>query len=213
MMIDRAGLVGEDGETHQGIYDLSLMLPLPFIEIYCPLDAQSLRLSMLKAAVSDKPVIIRYPRSSMPDPAIEYSEIEKADELSCILLRKGSDCTVVVLGAIYESACLAADQLAATGITVDVYAVIKAKPFDLSHIIPSIRKTGKLIIAEDGVRRGGFGQYILPEILKNVPELKFSLLGVDETPLDQASRFELLASQKLDVNGFSAAVQELCLPG
>ena len=211
LMLDRAGLVGEDGETHQGIYDLSLLLPLPFVEIYCPLDAESLKIVISKASESSNPVAIRYPRSSMPDNAADYADYDPEHDLNYIRLRDGKDCTIVILGAIYESACSAADYLSDNGIACDVFAVIKAKPFDLSFLLPSIRRTGKIIIAEDGVLNGGFAQYILPDLLKIMPGLKFNQLGVQETPLNQASRFELLKSQRLDAQGIVSAVKELCL--
>lgn len=209
LAIDRAGLVGEDGETHQGIYDLGLLLPLPNLEVYCPLEETSLRQVLNYAVQSDQSIAIRYPRASMPDaiesPAVCHDERPP----SGYLVRSGNDCTVISLGVLFESACEAVDLLLHEGITCDVFAIIRAKPFDVDLVRESLKKTGRLLIMEDGLLAGGFAESILTSLMKLLPELAFHCMGVTAAPLEQASRFELLQSQGLDPNGMAAAIRTL----
>ncbi|MDD3197123.1 MAG: 1-deoxy-D-xylulose-5-phosphate synthase [Eubacteriales bacterium] len=207
--VDRAGLVGEDGETHQGLFDLGLLLPLPNIDIYCPVDEYSLRLSIDAALDSDHPTVVRYPRSSVPDPIFADTDNKNLDVLYGRRIASGTACTVVVLGVLAENTLEAVKQLKEDfEIDCDTYAVVRAKPFRSNEIIESCRKTGKLVVIEEGLIRGGFGESILPELIEHVPGLEACLHGVHEMSYDQAGRFELLQEHKLDSCGIISVIRD-----
>jgi 1-deoxy-D-xylulose-5-phosphate synthase len=179
--VDRAGLVGEDGETHQGLFDLGLLLPLPNIDVYCPVDEYSLRLSIDAALGSDHPTVVRYPRSSVPDPIFADTNNKNLDILHGIRIASGTTCTVVVLGVLAENTLEAVKQLKNDfEIDCDTYAVVRAKPFES----------------------------ILPEVIEQVPGLKACLHGVHEMSYDQAGRFELLQEHKLDSCGIISVIRD-----
>ncbi len=210
--IDRAGLVGDDGETHQGIYDLSFLLPLPELDVYCPVDEISLYWSIDQAFASGRPSAVRYPRSSMPDQIIPSQDSIAAGSCSW-RMSEGTDCTIAALGVMAEAAQEACDKVKQeNGISCELFAVFKPSPFDSHSLIQSVRKTGRLIVIEDALVKGGFGESILAEILVAAPNTKIILKGIKEPGLDQATRFELLADHRLDVAGIAedivAAVRE-----
>ncbi len=215
LAIDRAGIVGEDGETHQGIYDLGLLLPLPNLEIYCPPDYATLTSVMDYAVSAQKPIVIRYPRGkewpqplppALPDDdAYDQIFIKKA---RC--LRSGSDVTLAALGVMAGPALRAAELLAQQGISAEVLLVLCAKPFDHAALIQSIRKTGHVIFIEENLRIGGFGQVELPIILANIPTAKFNLMGIDDNPLCQGNRDQLLSAQELTPESIAGQAVKLC---
>ncbi len=219
--IDRAGIVGEDGETHQGIYDLSLLLTLPGIEVYCPPTAPWLRLCLDQALQVAGPVAIRYPRgrviaeSLVPVPV--QSAVRPQSMVSHLLpawqqlqvLRTGPACTIAALGHEIEAALAAADQLASEQVDCDVLAIVCAKPFDYETLLDSVRKTGRLVVAEEGVVYGSLGQAILPAVLTDSPATAFTLLSIQDHPLQHGSRSQLLTAEKLDAASIAAAVRQL----
>lgn len=201
--IDRAGLVGDDGETHQGIYDLSFLLPLPYLDVYCPIDEPSLYWSIDQAFANGRPAAIRYPRSSMPDQIIPSQDILTSGAC-CWKIAEGNDCTIAALGVMAETAHEACSKLIKeNGINCDLYGVFKASPFDSQELIESIKKTRRLIIIEDALVKGGFGESILADIIAAVPDAVITLKGIKEPGLDQATRFELLADHRLDAAGIA----------
>lgn len=199
--VDRAGIVGEDGETHQGIYDLGLMLPLPNLEIYCPPDCLTLQNSLDYAFGAGKPVAVRYPRGKewpKPLPAEIISETSGLPELQRIRrLRSGRQITLAALGTMAGPTLAAADLLAAKGIEAEVLVIVCAKPLDTQTLIDSVRRTGFIIMIEEALKTGGIGQFALPAILSAVPETRFMLLGIEDQPLCQGTRDQLLAAQSL----------------
>jgi transketolase C-terminal domain/subunit len=114
-----------------------------------------------------------------------------------------------VLGVLAENTLEAVKQLKNDfEIDCDTYAVVRAKPFRSNEIIESCRKTGKLVVIEEGLIRGGFGESILPELIEQVPGLKACLHGVHEMSYDQAGRFELLQEHKLDSCGINSVIRD-----
>ncbi len=214
--IDRAGIVGEDGETHQGIYDLSLLLPLPGLEIFCPADYQGLVSSLKHALASSGPVAVRYPRggeSRTPLPAgrivagAQKAALKPPYRINC--LRSGQDITLAALGTLAGQALQAADLLAQKGIRAEVLSITCAKPLDLASLLASVTRTKKLIIIEEALVKGGVGQTLLPDLLQLFPGLEFALLGLADRPLCQGKRAELLARENLDAAAIAARARQL----
>ena len=211
--IDRAGIVGEDGETHQGIYDLGLLLPLPNLEVFCPLNSETLCDVMNYAIGAGHPVAIRYPRgrewqqplpAGLSDYSPESLPIRKARHI-----REGRHVTLLALGTMAGPAMAAANILSEQGIEADVLAILCVKPLDMASIIESAGKTGHVVFIEESLKTGGFGQSALPLLLKAHPETRFTLIGVDSQPLCQGSRDQLLASQGLQPTDIAKQAADL----
>lgn len=151
--IDRAGIVGADGETHHGIFDLSYLLPLPNMTVLAPCDAKQLE-EMIEYAVSkEAPVAIRYPRGS----ADMTRHIEGSFELKNNVISEGKDVNIIAVGTMLNKAIKASEILKEQGIDAKVCSASVLKPFDDSII----NSSDKLIVTlEDNLIRGGFGEYI-----------------------------------------------------
>lgn len=203
--IDRAGVVGEDGETHQGIYDLSYMLTMPNFTVLSPVSQFELK-AMFKYAINeaDGPVSIRYPKGVLKLPCEDDKdsfEIFKGD-----ILRDGSDVTIVATGAMVERALAAAELLSTKNISCEVINIKAIKPLDVDTIKNSVLKTGKLVSVEDNVVTGGFGMYVLEELARlivNVPSLQ---LGLPDKAIPHGKRSEVLEQYNLDAAGIAEAV-------
>lgn len=206
LSIDRAGLVGEDGETHQGIYDLSLLLPLPGLEVFCPPDCRRLGEVLAYAATAEHPVAIRYPRGQeWPDPLPEQLSLRTTQ------LKGGKDISIVALGTMIGPCLRAAALLADQGFQSEVIAVVCAKPADLQPIFRSVAITGRVLFVEEVVTTGGFGQMILPALLTQKPTIRASILAVDGDKVSQGSRQQLLEIHGLTPEGIVARAKNLML--
>jgi len=175
-MLDRSGLVGEDGPTHHGVFDITYLRGLPRMVLMAPKDEGELK-EMFKFAVSynDGPIAIRYPRGrSHPYPAADLSEADGSGRAIVLgkpeILKKGKDATIVSVGYMSCVSMEARALLLEEGIDCEVINVRFIKPLDLELILASILKTGKLFTVEEGVRSGGFGAFILESIVDKVPK-------------------------------------------
>ena len=157
--IDRAGLVGADGTTHQGCFDLSYLLMMPNMTVMAPKDRQELP-AMLEAAVEhDGPVAIRYPRGaawSGPEAAWTPVEIGKAE-----VVHRGSRIALLALGEMVRIACDAAELLRAEGFDPTVVNMRSAKPFDEALLAELAAEHKVFLTMEENARAGGFGEQVL----------------------------------------------------
>lgn len=162
--IDRAGIVGADGETHHGILDLSYLLPLPNMTVLAPCDAHQLE-DMLEYAISkDAPFAIRYPRGSTD----MTRHIEGSFELKNNVISEGKDVNIIAVGTMLNKAIKASEILKEQGIDAKVCSASVLKPFDDSII----NSSDKLIVTlEDNLIRGGFGEYIAANYTNRVVNL------------------------------------------
>ena len=151
--IDRAGIVGADGETHHGIFDLSYLLPLPNMTVLAPCDAHQLEDMLEYATSKDAPFAIRYPRGR----ADMTRHIEGSFELKNNVISEGKDVNIIAVGTMLNKAIKASEILKEQGIDAKVCSASVLKPFDDSII----NSSDKLIVTlEDNLIRGGFGEYI-----------------------------------------------------
>lgn len=151
--IDRAGIVGADGETHHGIFDLSYLLPLPNMTVLAPCDAHQLEDMLEYATSKDVPFAIRYPRGS----ADMTRHIEGSFELKNNVISEGKDVNIIAVGTMLNKAIKASEILKEQGIDAKLCSASVLKPFDDSII----NSSDKLIVTlEDNLIRGGFGEYI-----------------------------------------------------
>ncbi|MBX7131936.1 MAG: 1-deoxy-D-xylulose-5-phosphate synthase [Fimbriimonadaceae bacterium] len=207
--MDRAGLVGDDGPTHHGAFDLSYLTCLPNMTIIAPRDTTELRQMAHFAATFDQgPLAIRYPRGSSDDrlpearSAISFGRSET--------LCEGNDLTIVALGSMVSPAWQAATELAERGLSTTVINARFVKPIDADTIIDSVRHTGRLITVEENVQAGGFGQQVRDILhahgLGHVPH---TILALPDAFVEHGTQPILRASVGLDAAGIVGAATAL----
>lgn len=151
--VDRAGLVGDDGETHHGVFDVAFLDSVPGMTVLAPASFAELR-RMLEQAVFelDGPVAIRYPRGG------EGSFSENYADCPAALLRQGKDLTLVAYGTMIQEVLTAARLLAEQGIEAEVIKLNTITPLPAQLVLESVKKTGVMLVAEDCVASGSVGQ-------------------------------------------------------
>jgi len=159
--VDRAGLVGEDGETHQGVFDVSFLDGIPGMRVLAPSSFAELE-SMLERAVlnMDGPVAVRYPRGG------EGAYTADSGEENAVILRQGKDITLVGYGIQINELLLAAKLLEEQGVRAEVIKLNVITPLDASKVLDSVKKTGAMLVAEDCVASGSVGQRLAAEAEK-----------------------------------------------
>ena len=179
--VDRAGLVGADGETHHGVFDLSYLSSIPNMTIFAPADGTQLE-EMLEYAVKDinSPVAIRYPRGSAE---FEHLKLKPFSGIN-IRLSAGTDITILAVGSMLDTALEAARELMSKGYNVGVTNICVISPFEdrLTDL-----DTKLVITIEDNVLRGGFGEAFASRALKNGYSYGLITLGVPDAFIEQGS--------------------------
>jgi 1-deoxy-D-xylulose-5-phosphate synthase len=183
--LDRAGIVGDDGPTHHGVLDLSYLRSLPNMVVMAPRNGTELRDMLFTALQLQTPVAIRYPRGSTSALASD----EKPRSIPCgkgEILRDGSDAGILAVGSMVKTALLAADLLAARGVSVTVASARYVKPLDEELVLQLVRLPGGLVTVEENVVAGGFGSAVL-ELLaqRHMPIEQVRLLGIGDTFVEQ----------------------------
>ena len=202
--VDRAGLVGSDGETHHGVFDVSYLSSVPDMTVLCPASYAELE-TMLRAAIYDinGSVAIRYPRGGEG----KYTACNTAPET---LLREGRDVTLVCYGIMTNEVLDAAERLAAEGISAEVIKLSMIKPPDFDLVMRSLRKTGRLLISEDVCEAGCVGSRILEEAAINEIHVRAAkLLNLGEGIVPHGTVAELLHDFGLDADGIVSAAMEM----
>ncbi len=151
--VDRAGLVGEDGETHQGTYDISMLAAVPNMVVLAPASFKELD-SMLTWAVKEAtgPVAVRYPRGG------ENGFSDDTSANPTVILREGTDMTLVTYGTLVGEALKAADVLAQRGISCEIIKINRVTPVDSGPVLDSVKKTRRLTVVEEVASRGSVGR-------------------------------------------------------
>ena len=212
LAMDRAGLVGADGATHQGAYDISYLRNLPNIICMAPKDENELQ-HMLRTAVEyEGPAAIRYPRGAgfgVPmDPEIKALPVGEAE-----LLRDGDDAVIVAYGTLVHLAEEAAAELQAEGISAAVINARFAKPLDDERIVALARRTGAVLTVEEHVGMGGFGSAVLEALAAAGAEARTRSLAMPDLPVEQGDPTVQKARFGLDAEGITQAVRELVRAG
>ena len=215
--IDRGGLVGGDGPTHQGIYDISLLRPLPGVVLMAPKDENELRHMVYTALHLKKPVFIRYPKESGRGVPMD-EEFKELPLGKSEILQEGPDGVILAVGTLVYRALEAAEKLKTRdNINLTVVNVRYIKPLDTDLILDCVNrkkrllnKKKRIITIEDGIRTGGFGT-LVREFLSTGKVKNYSLLalGVPEENIEVASREELLARYHLNAEGIYAEIKNI----
>ncbi|GAC1399228.1 MAG: 1-deoxy-D-xylulose-5-phosphate synthase [Ktedonobacteraceae bacterium] len=165
--MDRAGIVGEDGPTQHGIFDIAFMRNIPNMKVMAPKDEEELRHMLYTAVYMDGPVSLRYPRGKGVGTPLTHElhklEVGKAELLSPKTLEEAerTECAILAYGTTVAQAEIAAQELAEEGVRVAVVNARWAKPLDEEMILRLARSTGHLITIEDHLAAGGFGSAVL----------------------------------------------------
>jgi 1-deoxy-D-xylulose-5-phosphate synthase len=208
--MDRAGLVGEDGPTHMGLYDIAYMLAIPGMVVTAPKDATEM-LGLLRAGVEYKggPFALRYPRDSAPDAPPPMAAIPPVPFGTWEVLRHGSDVAILAVGTMVRPAVAAADALAAEGLTVTVVNCRYLKPHDELTLAAVLNDHSQILVVEEGTMVNGFGAFLAAEVAKIDPRARVWAHGVPDRFIEQAPRARQLAGVGLDAAGIADRVRAL----
>lgn len=199
--MDRAGLVGNDGPTHHGVFDIAYLRHLPGIVLMAPKNGRELK-QMLKLAVeSNQPIAIRYPKDTIPDEEMELPSgpfsIGEAE-----VLKEGSEGAILAYGATVYPAYMAAERLSAEGIEATVINARFAKPLDKAVILEALREHPFVLTVEDHALAGGFGSTVLEMVCEEGEDTsKICRLGIPDRFIEQGPRELLLGGLGLDAEG------------
>ena len=209
LCLDRAGLVGEDGPTHHGAFDLACLLPVPHLTIASPYDEHELRRLMYTAQLPGKgPFVIRYPkgRGTLADwrCPLEETEVGKGRRL-----REGTDLAILSLGPIGHAVEEAIGRLEAEGKSVAHYDLRFAKPLDEELLHEVGKKFQRIITVEDGVAKGGVGSAVMEFMNDHGYYPRLRRVGLPDEFVEHGSLKELHHLCGMDAEGIAAVAGEL----
>jgi 1-deoxy-D-xylulose-5-phosphate synthase len=207
--LDRGGLVGEDGPTHHGLFDLSYLRSLPNMVVMAPKNENELRRMMATALNHDGPIALRYPRGlgtgvPLPEPALPLT-VGKAE-----VLYEGADVLILAVGSSVGEAIKARGLLASQGIDAAVVNCRFVKPLDVDLILELARRTPRIVTVEENVRQGGFGSAVL-EALSDAGMTPVALerIGVPDAFVEHGPQGALRARYGLDAAGVARSAARL----
>jgi len=211
--LDRAGMVGEDGQTHMGLYDIAYLLAVPHLTVTAPKDGAEL-IGLLRCALErdDGPFSLRYPRDKAPGEAPPAAEVAAIPYGSWEVLRAGKakkDCALLAVGVMCQPALEAAEALAGDGLDVTVVNCRFLKPIDRETLEGLMRDHRLLVTIEDGTVVNGFGASLAALAQATAPEVRVVPLGVPDRTYEHAPRAQQLAEVGLTGPGIAARVRAL----
>ena len=207
--VDRAGIVGEDGPTHQGLFDLSYLRSLPNMVVMAPKDENELRQMMATALQHDGPVAFRYPRGTAVGVALE-SPVTALPIGKAEILRQGDDVAILAIGRCVAEALTAHERLAERGVRATVVNCRFVKPIDVDLIAGVARRVPRILTVEENVRQGGFGSAVLEALSdQGITHAVVERLGVPDIFVEHGSPAVLRAKYGLDADGIVEAAARL----
>ena len=208
LAVDRAGLVGEDGETHHGVFDVAFLSTVPGMQILCPASYAELR-AMLRHAVLEMsgPVAIRYPRGG------EGAWTGMAGVEGTRVLQEGADITLVAYGVMVDQVLQAARLLERRGYSATVVKLNSIRPLDLGPILQWSEKTGRLLVAEECNDTGSVGRTIASELALQGRPVKLALVNLGDGFVPQGSVAQLREMKGIDAEGICKKAMEMITGG
>jgi 1-deoxy-D-xylulose-5-phosphate synthase len=208
--MDRAGLVGEDGQTHMGLYDIAYMLAVPGMTVTAPKDGDEL-IGLLKTALARTggPFSTRYPRDKAPADPRSVAEIPPVPYGTWEELRAGGEVAILAVGTMVQPALGAAELLAADGVECGVVNCRFLKPVDDAMLESLVQRYRALVTVEEGTVVNGFGAYLAETLQTTHPEVRVVALGVPDRLVEQAPRAEQLEQFGLTPAGIARRIAAL----
>ena len=209
--VDRAGVVGSDGPTHHGVFDLSYLRHLPGMTVMAPKDENELQHMLHTALTHDGPTAIRYPRGNGYGVAIDqrFKEIPMGKGE---LLRDGVNGALLAVGTMVHPALEAAELLAGEGLNLAVVNMRFIKPLDRELLKDVFARHKKVLTIEDNVIIGGFGSAVLEFMNQNkINDVEVLLHGLPDRFIDHGTPDELYSELKMDGKGIASIIKEFLL--
>ncbi|HDT15336.1 MAG TPA: 1-deoxy-D-xylulose-5-phosphate synthase, partial [Firmicutes bacterium] len=212
--LDRAGLVGEDGPTHHGVFDIVYMRMVPNMVVMAPSDACELKRMLATAAAHTQgPVSIRFPRGESWDfrngKRITGLRIGKSR-----IIKNGKKLTIISLGALLPYVIAAAEKAEKElNISIEIIDARFAKPIDKTAFLKSAAKTGRVITIEEGAVEGGFGQAAASLLASEIPGVRVKILGIPDKFVEQGTMEQVRASCMLTEKGIYRSIAEFMNEG
>jgi 1-deoxy-D-xylulose-5-phosphate synthase len=207
--IDRSGIVGDDGKTHQGTFDLSYLMLIPNLITAAPKDENELQHLLYTAVKAKHPMAIRYPRGSgvgvTLEPTLHELPIGKGE-----ILREGEDVAIIAIGTTVMPALKAAGELAKQGVATTVVNARFAKPLDKALITGLAGHIKHMVTVEENTLNGGFGSSV-DELLQQagISDVQVKSIGIPDEFVEQGSQAVLRAKYGLDATGIVKTVREM----
>jgi len=210
--MDRAGLVGEDGPTHMGLYDIAYMLAVPGMVVTAPKNGTEMIALLRSGLAYDKgPFCLRYPRDSTPDIVPPAAEIEQVQHATWEILRRSSSAgrdadksvAILAVGTMVLPSMSAAEILSESGIGATVVNCRYLKPYDSQALADIVRDHGNILVVEEGSVANGFGAFMTSVIAGMSSSAKVATHGVPDDFIDQAPRARQLSLLGLDARGIA----------
>jgi 1-deoxy-D-xylulose-5-phosphate synthase len=204
--LDRGGLVGADGPTHHGAFDLSFLRPIPNLTVMAPRDELELRRALVTALAHNGPFAVRYPRGAGAGidltQALTPVEVGRGE-----LLRDGSAGVLVGIGSGVAAAVAAAELLAGEGIALAVIDARFIKPLDAGLLTDAAVRTGRVITVEENALQGGFGSAVAELLAEQGVHVPLLRIGLPDRFIEQGSQGELRQRYGLDAAGVASKVR------
>ncbi len=197
--IDRAGITGEDGVTHQGGFDLSYLRMIPNMVVLAPADELELRVMLKEALLHNGPVAIRYPKRNcvgLPESSLPFFKIGQSD-----IVCGGKDIAIFSVGSMVFPSMIAVKNLSSNGISAMLINVRTIKPLDEEIILQVGKKFNQVVTIEENVISGGFGSSVAELFSKNNISAKLTMIGLPDEFIEHAHQEELLEEYGLTANG------------
>jgi 1-deoxy-D-xylulose-5-phosphate synthase len=208
--LDRAGMVGEDGQTHMGLYDIPYLLAVPHMTVTAPRDGAEL-IGLLRCAMAhvEGPFSLRYPRDKAPGEAPPAAEVAPVPYGTWEMLRRGRECALLAVGVMCRPALEAAELLTADGFDVTVVNCRFLKPMDRALLDALTRDHKLLVTIEDGTVVNGFGATLAGLMQTTSPDVRVVPLGVPDRTYEHAPRARQLAEVGLTGAGIAGRIRAL----
>lgn len=210
LCLDRAGLVGEDGETHMGLYDIAYLMAIPNFTVTAPKDGREM-LALLRSAVEHVtgPWSIRYPRDASPDEPPHIREIVRVPYATWDVVRKGHDVAILAVGTMVLPSLAAAEALARDGLNVTVVNCRFLKPYDEVTLAAVLADHSRVLVVEEATVVNGFGAYMSAVIERHDESIRVHTHGVPDRIIAAAPRARQLELCGLTAEGIAHRVRAM----
>jgi 1-deoxy-D-xylulose-5-phosphate synthase len=208
-LIDRAGIVGDDGETHHGLFDISMFRNVPNIEFFAPSNGEELRNAIYYAwNRNDGPTAIRYPRGSSLTIGLDVTKAGSFFPGKAKILSKGKDVAIIAVGDMLGVAIKTEEILKAKGIEATIINLLSIKPLDTETIIEAIKSCRGFITMENGYINGGIGEHIYSLLPAELCVKRLFACGFPDVFVTHGTFDELLREYKLDHSSVAQRIEE-----